>query len=483
MMNASHYGHGAAIRAWLYAVLAILLNACSGGISGTGDGGPIIIVNNIETTLDTGIGDIADGPDGSADGGTDGAVDGATDGTTDGATVAPTDSVPPESLALPERIYLTLPATLVASSSADVANEQPPVPTAYQPLRAALGSAINLLLDAQVLVDLVGTQFTDSVALCDADTDCVDAQLDTVYLYDAQILERDLARRVAVLDPNLPASDRLSLETTLREQLGARLNTTVALTISDYRAMVSTAVQQNMRISSGDATLDITWRPQSDTSSIRYARAGIIVHAKLDGADQRFTLRLYDRVAATLLAASFEPIANGILFEADLHRANDAQAQRYLRGYSDAQSGTLLARDPAADSTARQRERYLSSGQLVSVQICTSDCGDAALWTEQLSNALDSDAQFESFATQFGQFEQTIADDIMIDNLAASIDEWVVSSGGVPDEAGGNTLCSGQRVGGDLRHFCWTMEIAPSTAQVYREALQRSGELVYTQVQ
>ena len=95
-MNASHYGHGAAIRAWLFAVLAILLNACSGGISGTGDGGPIIIVNNIETTLDTGIGDIADGPDGSADGnadgGTDGAVDGATHGTTDGATSAPTDS-------------------------------------------------------------------------------------------------------------------------------------------------------------------------------------------------------------------------------------------------------------------------------------------------------------------------------------------------------------------------------------------------------
>lgn len=451
MMKSNQYGHSADIRAWLLAVF-VLLSGCSGGISGTGDGGPIITVTNGESTLDTG-------------------ADITPDGTTDGAT-APTTAVPDS---LPTQIYLTLPATLVGETFATSS-----VQSAYQPLRAAISRATSILLDAQVLVDLVATQFNTGVTQCDADANCIGELLDQSYLYSVNVLERDIQRRLALLDPQLPESDRLARETAIREQLGVNLNATIALTVSDYQSFFPTAAQQSIRISSAAATLDLTWRSDG-ASNLRYTRADIALHAKLDE-NQRFTLRLYDRQTATVLAAAFEPLADALLFEADLHRANDTQTQRYMRGYSDALSGTLLSRDPASTSEVQQRERYLSDGQLISAQTCADACTDTPVWTEQLSNAMDSTSQFESFEARFGQFEQTIADDIMIDNLDPSIDEWVVTSGERPDATGSTTLCSGQRVADDLRHFCFTAQLAASSAKVYREQLQVNGELVYTPV-
>jgi hypothetical protein len=180
-----------------------------------------------------------------------------------------------------------------------------------------------------------------------------------------------------------------------------------------------------------------------------------------------------------VLAAAFESVDGGRLFEGDLHRAGNTPMQHYFRGFSSQQGGTLIARDPNRDATqSLSRERYLSSGQLTSQQVCDR-CEVSENWLEQLDSATPDDAQYVAFEERFGGFEQSIADDISLSNLDATIDEWVVTNNESEQSPNLNAACHGQRVGDALRNICWTLALDPEQARTYREQLQPNGDLSY----
>ncbi len=470
-MAINHCGRCTANSTLLLALSIIFLGGCSGGISGTGDGGPIIVVTNAEN-LDSSltIMPIDGAPDGTADGTADGATDGTTDGTADGTSDGTTgsgmDTVNTESAQLPQ-VYFEFPATLAGEPVATNSTL-----SVYQPLRAQFNVVNQRLLDTQVWIDLVATQLTVAEGPCGTNIDCIAEQLDTAYLYTSDIMMRDLDRRVASLDPQLSTAERSARTSEIRNRLITNLDSTIELAVDNYQP------NQQIRITSGGAILDLTWRPGSDTSAMRYTDNNITLHAMHYANNSRFTFRLYSRTEALLLTAAFEPVSDGLLYEADLHQA-DQSSENYVRGFSDQLSGTLLARHPADDTdTPLIRERYLSGGELLSLQLCER-CETTPDWQEQLQNPGDSDQLYALFESRFGQFEQTIADDLTISNLDESVDEWLVTNSTSSTLPNGNEACSGQRVGPNLRNICWTINIDPNQAQVFQEQLQPNGELNY----
>ncbi len=454
-MAINHCGRRCAV--WVLALFAIALHSCSGGISGTGDGGPIIVVTNtdlIESSSTIGTGD--------------GGIDGTTDGTTDGT--AQTDS--PASLTLPVQIYYAFPAPLIA-----LPDSATPDTSVYAALREQFTAATDILLDAQVWVDLVSAQLPDTTSACFADTSCISSQLSTGYLYSADTLQNDLTRRLNSIDPLLPEDTQLAFENSIREQLNANLNTVIDIGVDN--ALSVTGDQHNIRLQSGDATLDLTWRLDNGVTVIRYTTPAITLQARHQTDANRFTLRFYNRQSTSVLAAAFESVDGGRLFEGDLHRAGNTPMQHYFRGFSSQQGGTLIARDPNRDATqSLSRERYLSSGQLTSQQVCDR-CEVSENWLEQLDSATPDDAQYVAFEERFGGFEQSIADDISLSNLDATIDEWVVTNNESEQSPNLNAACHGQRVGDALRNICWTLALDPEQARTYREQLQPNGDLSY----
>ncbi len=450
---------GRQCAAWVLALCAIALQSCSGGISGTGDGGPIIVVTNTDL-FDSGA---------PIDGGIiDGSADGTTDGTTDGT--AQTDS--PELLSLPPRVYFAFPAPLVGAS-VEAATQS----AVYSPLRETFTAASASLLDAQVWIDLVAARLTEARGLCATDNICIASQLSGSYIYTDAIQQADLARRIALIDPLLAEPSRLALENPIRSQLNANLNRVIDISVNNFQPAVAGSLITTIQLQTDGVTLDLSWRSDNNATAIRYTTGDTTLFAKHHANGNRFTTRLHDRQTASVMAAAFEPADNGMLFEADLHRTGALTAQHYVRGFSDQQSGTLISRELAsAAALPLSRERFLSSGQVISLQLCDR-CASTGSWIEQLADAIDSTEQFANFDRRFGGFEQTIADDVTLENLDDTIDEWLVTRGASDQSPALNAACSGQRVENALRNICFSIAIDPDQARLYSEQLQPNGEL------
>lgn len=444
--------HGTACQLWLSAAICaavVLLASCSGGISGTGDGGPIIVISSTEISTELNQGGTADAQ-------------------------APTNGVATDSQSgLPAQAYLPMPATLASLETVSLAAQ----PTAYQLLREQLTVAQQRQLQVQIWLDLLATDLAQITQSCSTASACAAAGFNNTFIYDSIIAEQDLARRLALIDPLLDPAARAEQLQQLQQQAQRNVGSSVMLSVNRYQLGEPIG---SLQFSTDDnQSVTVQWTGDGQSVALRYRDQQLSLNSfisnTLDGT--RYVLRQTGALSQTSLVAAFETAAEGLLFESDYHRAGNVDTQVYSRGISRTDSGVLISRHPSLEPAPPfSRERFVSSGAPTSLQRCdsvSSDCSVDQNWSEELTVDPLARPAHEQFRTSFGGFEQTIADDLFIEQLDNSVDEWVIATPAEP--IADNLLCAGQQVGPYQRNFCWALSIDANRSQVFEETLSAAG--------
>ncbi|OED36784.1 hypothetical protein AB833_25565 [Chromatiales bacterium (ex Bugula neritina AB1)] len=425
-------------------LICTTLVACDGGISGTGDGGPIVITpngGNTNMTTDLASNEQAQTPYGLL------------------------NTLPSQVLTeLPDPL-ISIPATSVTSSFAAPFNQQ-------------LQTLVIAGIQVQTELALIESVLEETLQQCAIQQRCssIPATLQIPYTQDIASIEQQQLQRLLF---------------TASRQSGQ------VITLNNLQFESSLAGYYDQRISyvrTDRSIVSIKWTSDRRIVSLLIDDARTVTQTLLsiDGTKNRISFRQADKDGATsqpqILSAVLESDFTraefpGVTIEANWHTGK----QFYIRGLSNTNTAVFL-QQPALDITENpQREIANRVGEIINIQTCTTgiDCTD---WTTFFSTDALPDERINSlytdFETGFGDSSITTTAAIDIRGVSTDVNTIVLSPGdslsGGPEAT--DPVCSGQRVRGrfsnnftgTLKIICWQPLPLQEEVSVYEESIQGS---------
>lgn len=434
---------------YLTIVFVLCLVGCSGGISGTGDGGPVIETGN--TTSD-----------------------------------ATPDSMSPEGMnlrlpTLPGQLLLPLPPTLQQAPDSDRANDTSP----GRQLRGEITSVLQDTTAIQADLILLQNHFnlgqndnTLSDITCDSTCSLSNAQLSVVVNADTEV--------------------QLSALTNSNSNTGSNVLTDLradgSLSYSDVslRSGLTGLFDSELRYRRDDGSVILLrWSADQLLVSVLAQNTGSTLYSLLQADINQMTLRrtnhtLGDQsIQLTVVQGTDILGADATYIEADFN----TDQPRYYRAVGD-QTRSAIFTDSLSADMMRYRESTNASGQMTDLESCVLPCEqwqslvssstlDANYFDnrsdliDRLSDALTNPLDVSDLPDQTTDFV------ITVDNAQADSQLPAISDASSPSSRSAAFACAGQRLSTRVRVFCWLPTPLNSRTYLFDE-LRVNNTLTYT---
>lgn len=427
----------------IVSIACLLLNGCGGGISGTGDGGPV-------TAVDADI---------------------------SGTGNAPTDSsngeretfelqVLPEQLSLLIAEAFTNPADTTFSSS----NVPASIPDILEPLQLPLRALTLEIISVQIDLVLIEKIAAGELVTCSTQPTCT--TLPTTITAD--------------YSPDIAA-----FEESLKRPLGTEGSTPTGSLIEysaiKYQPELSGFFDEQLSYTRENGSrVAVQWTEDEETISL-YSESDSSTNYVLLQNDQtvtRATVRRTSKVPPGILQAVLQSDPSDALegrrttfIEADLHTQT---RQSYVRAFADGDFTTAFSQHPVNSDQPSYRYAISSDGSPLSIDSCirrsdnSINCLD---WQNEFANVQQaetgSNQRFNTFENRFGDFATTLTDTMAVGSLPSSINEYVVATDQPATmPASDEIACGGQRLHAQLRNFCWQPLPLPEPTRLLEELIQ-----------
>lgn len=465
-------------------VFLLWLSGCSGGISGTGDGGPVVTI------------------DGSGNGN-----GGATTGNSSPEDNLPetADTTASQLASFPQQLFLTLPNTLQTASMASTNNSQ------GDQLRQAITSSqqdmiavqIDLfLLDAYLNPGDTDVQLTGDITdtLGDAAGNAVNTR--AVCTEDTGTVCVEIAQRFIVTVDN-------EAEALASRQQALYLPTALTTFSSNTRAGIRTGdaiAFENLSLQNGlsgffdnrlqyrrddDSQVTLLWSSDQQWVSLLARNADATLYSLLELDNNKMTLRrknhLRNDTSIQLLA--LQNTANlpvdATYIEADLNE--DQPFFIRATGYPDI---SAIYAESLLPSRQIFRETADATGKATNIDVCNAPClqWEVLLASQELASSTTRDSFFSSNRDIADRVSETIVSQIDTTLIPIQVNEFVIarndSTGGTnpnqatPDILSSNLVCGGQRLSNGIKTFCWQPTPIGESVSIFEES-RANGATTY----
>ena len=441
------------IYRFLTIVFFLVLSGCSGGISGTGDGGPIVTdTNDIEST-----GDAASTP----------------------------DSQMPRVALFPEQLLLSVPESMLSASTvvtADSNSVMSPGVRLTQGLTASVAETTAIRIDLQLISGhLLTTPFSSAgEVLCTTDTgnDCefAEAQLSILADANAEIMAASL------LAANPTTTESLSAVGTLQAiRAGDAINYNNVSLQSGLAGYFDNRLQYNR----ADGTnITVQWSADGLLVSILAQHSTATLQSLLQADNGEMTLRRTDhqRGDSSIQMRAIQNVA-GLAADATYIEADLSDDEPFFSRAIGSAAVAAIFSESLLDDATRYREANDATGQLIQLETCINPC---AQWQSLFSTQTLPDNFFEANAELIDNLSESIGNPIDTAFLPAQVGAFVVTTGDSADLFASDSatladrlVCGGQRASIGVRAFCWQPTPLGTRAFVFEES-RSNGSTTYT---
>lgn len=418
---------------WAFAVvICLLLSGCSGGISGTGDGEVIIIVDGtiVENSADTGLGSTANG---------------------DNLSIPATQV----RQLVPEKLIITVNPSL---TNGYTDNERFTTQPLIHRISAHLNPVIEQTNAIQLDINQIQYQLTDSLNQCEnAANPC-------------RILATDITTTVSQNTLELAQTQQATTQSTTPAMVGDQ----TYFTNIEYSNQLPGYFDERLAYSRGDGTnVVLHWTHDFQLVSLLTDGGTETVYTLTDHRKSETTLRRADKSITTIIhAVLLNDSESNSLIEADLNGSE----QHYVRAKAKSNSVILYSTHPTDATAAKYREAFTLPDNSYSIDTCTSVNNVCENWIVQTSDAGDSTTLFTAAENTIGDFTTTISSDTR-PVIPAGVDEFVIGESVAQQPKPLSLACAGQRVMDNIRTFCWQPLPLEISATLFEETLTSGGSI------
>lgn len=405
------------------AASCVWLTGCSGGISGTGDGGPIVVIDPTASEQNT-----------------DASPDGTVSGNS-GAQTAFNHQVFPQQLTTQ---FST--AALSALNLNDRISGLPEVPVAQK-----ISSQLNAITqqNRQAQLDLANIEefLLDTLEQCDSSDPCSSVP---------DVITTTLS------------SNTLEFQQSLQPLATPAEGDQFTYSNISYTRETAGYFDQKLKYTNQNGTdVALKWTADNQLISIQTENNTIVTYALTDLRQSTTTLRTENKATGTIFHAEIKgTVATGTTIEADWH---SGEQQHYVRATADETSITLYAIHPTDFNASRTRETFdVLAGNYV-IESCTAGNRACDDWQTVANNGTAIGARLTATEPTLGDFSLSISSNIQV-NLPAEVNEFVIATGidsAQPEPL--SLVCGGQRVQASVRTFCWQPLPLAGAIQFYEE--------------
>ena len=429
-----------------FTVLFLLwLSGCSGGITGTGDGGTVTPIDIAPADSNDNLPSVVDSPLSSF-------------------------------VSVPSQILLDLPPTLQAeltASQSGTVDLNSPGTRLREGITLSQLDTIAILIDLFLIDQLLDTGSATNVdAIANNEASCTTGST-------CNLLVPQLTVTVDV-DGAAAASDLLapftaSSLTTSSINANANLQPGNTPTYSDISVQsgLTGFFDNRLQYSREDgSTVTLQWSDDQQWVSVLAQNIDSTLYSLLQSSEM--TLRRTDHLQGD---ASIQLIAiqgtaplesDSTFIEADLNDDNPV----FIRAIGNASASAIFAESLLIDDML-YREATNSQGQVTNLETCMNVCSQ---WQTLQSTQTLPDNFFDNNASLATTVSGSIVSPIDASFLPQQVNEFVVTIGDAntgltttPTDQTDNLVCGGQRLGDGIRTFCWQPTPLGSTGFVFEE--------------
>ena len=429
-----------------FTVLFLLwLSGCSGGITGTGDGGTVTPIDIAPADSNDNLPSVVDSPLSSF-------------------------------VSVPSQILLDLPPTLQAeltASQSGTVDLNSPGTRLREGITLSQLDTIAILIDLFLIDQLLDTGSATNVdAIANNEASCTTGST-------CNLLVPQLTVTVDV-DGAAAASDLLapftaSSLTTSSINANANLQPGNTLTYSNISVQsgLTGFFDNRLQYSREDgSTVTLQWSDDQQWVSVLAQNIDSTLYSLLQSSEM--TLRRTDHLQGD---ASIQLIAiqgtaplesDSTFIEADLNDDNPV----FIRAIGNASASAIFAESLLIDDML-YREATNSQGQVTNLETCMNVCSQ---WQTLQSTQTLPDNFFDNNASLATTVSGSIVSPIDASFLPQQVNEFVVTIGDAntgltttPTDQTDNLVCGGQRLGDGIRTFCWQPTPLGSTGFVFEE--------------
>lgn len=405
----------------IISLMCLFLVACSGGISGTGDGGEIIV---------------------DATGPTDGADGVAGENMT-------TDTLTPE--IFPHRLIVSINNGLTTIYPADDR-------FSTQPITHLISRQLNELSDLTVTIQVdlaqLETQLLDQIKQCINPCQVTQSNVNSAITQDTIAYELSL-------QPDTTA-DSIRV-------VGAEESFTNINYATDLQGYFDKSLKYR-RIDGSEVF--IRWTNDRQLISAQTANSAEIFYVLTDLRQRTMTLRREDKTTTTVFHAVVINDSEGnTTVEADWHGIDE----HYVKAIATATTTTLYSLNPTDSSAIRFREAITLPQQSYTIDSCITASDTCDAWISVAMDEGNVANRFSATEDTIGNFSLTLTDAPQ-PTLAVDVREFVISTDTDSIQPQAQSLyCAGQRVIDTVRTFCWQPLPLETGSAIFEESLTSGG--------
>ena len=407
----------------LVSLMCLVLVACSGGISGTGDGGDVIVDNN---------------------------------GLTDGADSMASENMPVDALApeiFPPQLIVSINNGLTTIYPAD--NRFPTQPVTHL-ISRQLGELSDISVTTQVDIALLETQLLDQIQQCQNTSPC-------------QLTQGNVN---AVVTQDTIAYE-LSLQTDAAADAIRVAGTEESFTNIQYASDLQGYFDKSLKYTRNDGLeVFIRWTNDRQLISTQTSNSAEAFYILSDLRQQTMTLRREDKTTTTVFHAVASNDSDGnTSVEADWHGTEE----HYVKAIATATTLTLYSLNPTDSTATRFREALTLPQQSYTIDSCVTSGDTCDTWISVAMDEGNVTNRFSATQDTIGNFSLTLTDAPQ-PTLADDVREFVISADTNSNQPLPQSLyCAGQRVIETVRTFCWQPLPLEATSAFFEETLTSGG--------
>ncbi len=425
-------------------VFLLLLAGCSGGISGTGDGGPVLPVN--ET--------------------------GQTAGNTDSQSpVAEADSLTSGFAPFPNQLLLNLPNTMLADTTASPSGSNTfnsPGTKLREAMAASHLDTIEIQIDLFLLDQHLKTNNLTSASgdntMCKLQSNCelADQQFTITVDADAQAYAAGLLA---------PYSATVFNTSTIDTRSSFQAGDTITYSGVSLQSTLAGFFDNRLQYSRANGNrITLQWSSDQEWVSVLAQNTGSTLYSFLQADFNEMTLRRTDHArgnTSVQLVAMQNSETELTYVEADLHDDESF----FVRAVGNTNRGAFFGESLLSDGT-QYREATDSQGRLTDVETCNQPCTQ---WQPLLASQTLPLTFFDTNREIIDSMSNAIVNPVDVSVQTDGVNEFVITTGNATDTTTSPTTqpdtlaCGGQRVGNLVRTFCWQPTPLGAPAFIYEE--------------
>ncbi len=412
----------------LATLCCFLLIGCSGGISGTGDGGTVI--------------------------GIDPSIDSNTRPSSSGDSVSTIPPVFTHQVFAPQLITNFSAALLNAN---DLDDNTPDLP--FRPVSQKISEQLNTLTQQSIQVQLdianIEELLLDVLEQCDSTDICSDVP----------------SAITTTLSP-----DTLAYQQLLQPQSTGIVGEQTLYNNVLYSRETAGYFDQKLQYTNQSGTrVVLQWTTDNQLVSLVARSNTTVTYFLTDFQQATTTLRIEDKAATTVFHAVLNGTAAvGTTIEADLH----GDQEHYVRATADETSILLFAVHPTDSTIMPTREAFNLLTGNYAVESCTVINTTCEGWQLVASDGSTIGTRLTAVEATLGDFSLTISSNLQV-TVPAEVNEFVIANdNGIEQPATLSLVCSGQRVLTTVRSFCWQPLPLADTVKFYEEVLDNDGNFI-----